>query len=450
MHTNSEKEHLFSNKQLAAIILPVMVQQLLTSLMGTADSIMVSSVSEVAFSAVSLVDYINVLIVQAFNALATGGVIICSNYIGQKRPEEATEAARQLSLVVLAISTGIAVICLIFRMPLLHLIFGSVSEEIMANAGLYFFITILSYPFIALGGSGGAIYQAQGNTKLPMQIVFISNLTNIAGNALLLYVFKWGVAGAAIATLFSRIVAAVWLYACLHRPNQELTVRDYLQIRPEKKKIRAILRMGIPNGIENSMFQFGKLAIQSTVSTLGTVAIAAQAMTAILENLNGMAGIGIGIGLMTVVGQCLGAGREDEARYYIKKMLKWGEVAILLSCLFVFAITKPVTILAGMSAEAGALTYSMIRFITVVKPIFWVFSFIIPYGLRAAGDVRFSMMVSSITMWAVRVALCMVLVRVFGVGLIAVWSAMACDWFVRGIIFSLRYRSGKWLKHRVV
>jgi Na+-driven multidrug efflux pump len=210
------------------------------------------------------------------------------------------------------------------------------------------------------------------------------------------------------------------------------------------------MAIGVPSGIENGMFQFGKLAIQSTVSTMGTVAIAAQAMTNIMENVNGVFGIGVGIGLMTVVGQCMGAGRTEEAKYYIVKLCKIAWVGILFSCLFVFAITKPVTKLAGMEKESADMCLRMVKAITIVKPISWVGSFIIAYGLRAAGDVKFSMTVSTITMWCCRVALCIFLVRVYNFGPMAVWIGMFADWTIRAVIFSTRFMSGKWLKHKVV
>lgn len=229
-----------------------------------------------------------------------------------------------------------------------------------------------------------------------------------------------------------------------------LVVSDYLKIRPNFRKIKMILSVGIPSGIENSMFQFGKLAIQSTVSTLGTAAIAAQAMTNILENLNGIAAIAIGTGLMTVVGQCLGAGRKDEAVYYIKKLSGLAEIAVIVSCLLVFALTKPVTILAGLEQESAEMCIFMMACITVVKPIVWTLSFIPAYGLRAAGDVRFTMIVSCITMWVFRVSLCIFLCRKMGFGPIAVWIGMFTDWTVRAIIYTVRFLRKKWLNFEII
>ena len=226
---------------------------------------------------------------------------------------------------------------------------------------------------------------------------------------------------------------------------------DGLQaLAPKARLIRQILRVGIPAGIENGMFQFGKLAIQSTVSTMGRIVISAQAMTNILEMVNGVAGMGIGIGLMTVVGQCIGAGRKEEAKYYIVKLTGYAWIAVILSCLFVLAIVKPVTMLAGLEPDSAALCIQMVIAITIVKPIFWTFSFIPAYGMRAAGDVKFSMIVSTCTMWFLRVALCIFLARVYHMGPMAVWIGMFSDWALRGLIFGLRFLSGKWLDKQVI
>ena len=450
MEKNNSEKHLFSNHDLWMLLVPLVVEQLLNSLMGTADSIMVSNVGSAAISAVSLVDSINILVIQAFYALAAGGTIVCSQYIGQMDKKNAEESARQLVFVVASISTAVMAICLLARGPLLRLIFGSVEADVMEAARIYFFYTALSFPFIALYDAGSSIYRAQGNTRLPMTIAVVSNGLNIAGNAVLIWGFHLGVAGAAIATLGSRVISAVVVLAFLRNPKQEIAVYGYGRIRPDGQRIRRILSLGIPNGIENAMFQFGKLAIQSTVSTLGTIAIAAQAMTNILENLNGIAAIGIGIGMMTVVGQCLGAGRQDEAIYYIKKLSVIAEVVIIGCCALVYILTRPVTMLGGMEPESAKMCFYMIGWITVVKPIVWMLAFVPAYGMRAAGDVRFSMILSCISMWLFRVSLCIYLCRVHGFGPIAVWIGMFTDWTVRGIVFTIRFKSRRWLAHEVV
>jgi putative MATE family efflux protein len=441
-------KHLFSNRKLFLLLIPIIAEQFLNSLMGMADSMMVSNVGAAALSGVSLVDSINNLVVQAFNAMATGGVIICSTYIGQKNFKRAQDAAKQVLLVSAFISVSVMILCLIFRNALLVRIFGSIDADVMRAASIYFLLTILSYPGIALAAAGSAIFRAQANTRLPMNVAIISNILNVAGNAVLIFVFNLGVYGAAIATLVSRLFSAAVLLTLLRKEDRPISIRSYHTIRPDLAKIKSILAMGIPNGIENSMFQFVKLAIQSSVSLLGTAAIAAQSMTNIFENVNGVAGIGVGIGLMTIVGQCLGAGRKDEAIYYTKKMILWGYIAILGSCLFAYAIARPVTALAGMQKESADLCLYMLGWITIAKPLLWAPSFVTPYAMRAAGDVKFSMIVATLTMWLCRVTLATFLIRVMGFGAMGVWIGMFADWFIRGIIFTIRFRSGKWI-HKV-
>ena len=443
-------QHLYTNTDLRKLLLPIIVEQLLSSLMGTADTMMVSNIGSAAISAVSLVDSINILVIQALAALAAGGAILCAQYLGSHNQKEANQAARQVLFVMVFLSTALSAFCLIFRDPLLGLIFGKVEADVMSNSKIYFFLTLLSFPFIGLYDAGASIMRSQNNSRNPMLISVISNFLNIGGNAILIFVFGMGVKGAALSTLVSRIFCAVVVILQLRNDEAPICITNYFSIRPDWTLIKKILFIGIPSGIENSMFQFGKLAIQSTVSTLGTVAIAAQAMTNILENLNGIAAIGIGIGLMTVVGQCLGAGRQDEAVYYVKKLSWLAEAVVITSCLLVFILTKPITILAGMEPASARLCLSMITFITIVKPISWVMSFIPGYGMRAAGDVKFSMITSCCTMWLCRVSLCIYLCRVWGFGPIAVWIGMFSDWTLRAIIFGIRFHSGKWLNHHVI
>ena len=396
------------------------------------------------------VDAINILVIQALSALAAGGAILCSQYLGSQNLKKAKCSAEQVLFVMLVLSCSLSLLCLIFRFPLLRLIFGTVDTDVMANSQIYFFFTLLSFPFIGLYDAGASILRAQNNTKGPMTISILSNFLNIGGNAILIFVFGMGVAGAAISTLVSRIFCAIVVIWQLRNPAEQIYVRNYFSIRPDWSLIKRVLFIGIPSGIENSMFQFGKLAIQSTVSTLGTVAIAAQAMTSILEALNGIAAMGVGIGLMTVVGQCIGAKRKDEAIYYIKRLSWLSEIVILISCAVVYLLAKPITILGGMEAESARLCLQMVAFITITKPISWVLSFIPAYGMRAAGDVKFSMITSCASMWLCRVSLCIFLCRFCGFGPIAVWIGMFADWSVRAVVFMLRFHSRKWLQHHVI
>ena len=441
---------LFPRRALWMLLIPLIIEQMLNSLMGMVDTLMVSRVGAEAISAVSLVDSINNLVLQVFAAMAAGAAIICSQYLGRKDEKGCNDAAKQIVLTVVVISSVIMIIGVGFRKPLLHLIFGSVEEAVMTNAQMYFLITALSYPFIALFQAGAAFYRACGNSKFTMKTALIANVANIVGNTLFIFVLQMGAAGAAVSTLISRALCAFVVFYALRKPGYAIQLKNYFSIRPDLNLIVKILAIGVPSGIENGMFQFGKLAIQSTVSSLGTAAIAAQAMTIIFENVNGMAAVGIGIGLMTVVGQSIGAGRQEEAKYYIVKLAGYAEIAMIISCILVYIAARPVTVLAGMSEESTALCMQMILAITIVKPLLWVPSFTPPNGLRAAGDVRFSMITATLTMWLCRVALSIFLMRVVKTGPIGVWYGMFADWGVRGVIFTIRFVRGKWLRFKVI
>ena len=448
LHTTTN--HIYTNTKLRKLLVPIIIEQLLASLMGTVDTMMVSNVGSAAISAVSLVDSINILVIQALSALAAGGAILCSQYLGSHNTKGARHAARQVFFVMAFLSVLLSAFCLITRKSLLRAIFGAVEADVMRNSQVYFFFTLLSFPFIGLYDAGASIMRAQNNSRNPMVISVISNFMNIGGNAILIFGFGMGVEGAAISTLVSRIFCAIVVIIQLRRENEPIFIKNYMSIRPEWGLIKKILLIGIPSGIENSMFQFGKLAIQSTVSTLGTTAIAAQAMTNMLEMLNGTAVIGVGIGLMTVVGQSLGAGRKDEAVYYMKKLMIFSEVFLIACCAVVYVLARPITMIGGMEAKSAEMCLDMMFWITIVKPIVWMFAFIPAYGMRAAGDVKFSMITSCITMWTFRFCLCVYLIRVCGMGPMAVWIGMFTDWTVRAIVFGLRFKSGKWMEHKVV
>ncbi|MDO4188166.1 MAG: MATE family efflux transporter [Lachnospiraceae bacterium] len=441
---------MFTNRQMWALLVPVMLEQFLNSFMGMADTMMVSRVGSAAISAVSLVDAINVLIIQIFAAMATGATIICAQYIGAGKVKDANKVASQVTLTVFVISIALTILGLVFCRPLLSFIFGKIESDVMEASVIYFIVSVISYPFIALFNAGSAFYRSGGESKFPMKVSVISNVLNIVGNAIFIFVFHMGVFGAALATLISRVFCVVVIFLFLRKPKQPIVQKNYLSIRPEWALIGMILAVGIPSGIENGMFQFGKLAIQSSVSTLGTTAIAANAMTIILENINGIAGMAMGIGLMTIVGQCIGAGEINQSKYYIVKVTAFAEIVVITSCLILIVATRPVTYIAGMEREVSDMVFDMMLYITLTKPFVWVLSFVPGYGMRAAGDIKFSMIASTITMWTVRVAICVFLIRVMHVGPIAVWIGMSCDWTIRAIIFTWRFFSNRWLNNRVI
>ncbi len=441
---------LYSNRDLRNLLIPLMLEQLLSGFMGVADTMMVTRVGDTAISAVSCVDSVNTLMLYLFSALATGGTIVCSQYLGRQDRRGANNAARQVYFVAFTLSIVLTVGCILLRGPILHLVFGTVEEEIMTSALRYFLLTALSYPFLALQQTGAAQFRASGNSRLPMEVTALANLVNIGGNAILIFGLGLGVTGAALATLGSRILSCVVLLVYQRRPDNAICVDHYLSIRPDGATIRTVLRIGIPTAVENGLFQFGRLVVQSTVSTLGTTAIAAQAMTYMLDMFQSYTGQAVGLGLLTVVGTCLGAGQVQQARIYTKKLMILSETLIVTSGVLILLIAKPIMWLSGLSAEASALSFRLVVYIVIVKSVLWVMSFTLPNSLRAAGDTTYTAAVSAVSMWVFRVGMSWVLCRVMGVGLVGVWIGWFTDWFVRACFYVPRYLSGKWQKKHVL
>ena len=448
MKYQNDIDKMNTNRNLFLMSLPIFVELLLQLLVGNVDQMMVSRVSQPSVAAIVNANQIMNLVIIVLSMASTAVTVILSQYLGAQDEKNASRTCMVSIVLIGGVSLAATILVFAGHTPLYRAI--HVPEEVFDEASLYLLIV---GAFILVQGfylTFSAMIRAFAMVKEVMIISVIMNAMNIVGNAILIFGFHMGVAGAALSTLISRIFCAIVVMYFLRSPKEEICVRDYTKIRPDRHKIKMILALGIPTGIENGMFQFGKLAIQSTVSTLGTAAIAAQAMTNILENLNGIAAIGIGIGLMNVVGECIGAGRKDEAIYYTKKMCLVSEVVIIISCLLVFVLTKPIIHLGGMSAESGRMCFFMVSWITIIKPIVWVPAFIPAYSMRAVGDVKFSMILSCTTMWLCRVTLCVVLCRVFGFGPIAVWIGMFSDWTLRGIFYTLRFHGRKWLDHKVI
>lgn len=333
---------MFSRRELAKLVLPLVVELIFTALMGTADTMMVARVGDAAVSGVSLVDAVNNLMLMVFTATATGGTIVCAQYLGAHDPAGANRAARQVLLCVAVISLLCCGLCVACRRPLLRAVFGNVEDSVM-DAGLtYFWVTALSYPFIGVYDASAALYRASGDAKKPMIVSAIGNLLNIVGNAVFLFVFHWGVFGAALSTTLSRVFQCAVILILHRRPGQVIVLDRYAQIRPDWRLIRAILRVGIPTGVENGMFQLGKLMVQSTVALLSTAEIAAQAVVNTMEYFTSMPSMAIGLGLVTVAGQCMGAGRPEEAKHYTLWFTVWSEILILLTGIVIFLVVGPV------------------------------------------------------------------------------------------------------------
>ena len=429
---------MFTRKDLAKLLLPLIVEQLLAVLVGMADVVMVAAVGETAVSGVSLVDSISILIIQMLAALATGGSVVCAQYIGKKQPENACEAAGQLILVTTMVSVVIAVIALIGNRHLLAMIFGKVENSVMENAQIYFWLSALSYPFLAVYNSCAALYRAMGNSKVSMYASLVMNAINIAGNAICVFGLHMGVEGVGITTLVSRAFAAILMLFLIQRPQNVIRIRNLQELRFNGRMIKDILKVGVPNGMENTMFQFGKLFLQSLVSSLGTVAIASYAVASNLVTFEYLVGNAIGLGIITIVGQCVGAGEWEQAKQYTKKLVLVNYAALVVICSLMILFRNQVVGIYNLSPEATRTSAEML-FAHSLAMVVWPLAFTIPYSLRASFDAPFTMYVSVASMWIFRIASAYFFVKVLNLGVMGVWYGMYIDWVFRGLLFINRF-----------
>ena len=437
---------LYSNKDLRKLIIPLILEQLLTLLVGMADTVMISTVGEAAMSGVSLVDTVNILIINVFVAFGTGGAVVAGHYLGQKNREQACRAAWQTNLFSVLTAIVVTVVFIGFHNGLMHLVFGSVEADVMQNAKDYLIITALSIAPLAMYNSCAAMMRAMNDSRTTMWISMLMNILNIIGNAILIYGAGMGAAGAAWSTAFSRTVAAVIICALMFRKEKEINFRGYVTPRFDLYLIKRILYIGVPNSLENSMFQLGKILTISMVATYGTSSIAANAVCNTLAGFNVLPGQAVNNALLAVVSVCVGASAYDQARYYTKKLMKMANLFLLGMTILVVAGSQVFVSFYHLSPEAAELAVRVFCYHGIMAVFFWIPSFSLPNTLRASGDVIWSMAIGIISMWVFRLLFSWILGTRFGLGLMGIWIAMTVDWIFRAICYSIRFHGHKWEK----
>ncbi len=437
---------LFSKVQLRKLIIPLIIEQILAVTVGMADTIMVSTVGEAAISGVSLVDMINGLLLAVFAALATGGAVVTAQYIGGRKIEKACESAKQLLIIAFVIAISIMVICLVVNRGILRLLFGSIDHDVMGNASTYFLISSLSFPFMALYSAGAALFRVMGNSKISMKVSILMNAINIVGNAICIYGLKMGVEGAAIPTLISRAVAAVVIIKLIFNKQNQVHVRD-LHMIPDWKMIKNILHIGVPSGIENGLFQMGRLLVVSIIAKFDNIQIAANAVANSIDGMGCIAGQAMSLAMITVIGQCVGAQDENQVRYYTKKLLR-------LTYLITFIINSCILLslpwilqIFNLKAETRELSFILIMIHNGFAILLWPSAFTLPNALRACNDVKFVMYTSIFSMCMFRIVFSYIFGLGLGMGAIGVWIAMLMDWVFRVGCFIWRFASGAWRKY---
>ena len=434
--------YMFSNADLRRLIFPLIVEQILAVSVGMVDTMMVSSVGEAATSGVSLVDMVNTLFINIFAAVATGGAVVSSQYLGQKRQDRACQSADQLLIITGILSLAIMAVCIVFRREFLSLLYRGVAEDVMRNARTYLVISAVSYPFLSVYNSCAALFRSMGNSKISMQASIIMNMINVIGDSIFIFIFRWGVAGAALASLISRMAACFILLLRLRNRNLDIHIGTSLKMN--RRMVRQILHIGIPNGIENSIFQLGRVLVVGIIAMFGTTQIAANAIANNLDGMGVLPGQAMRLEIITVVGRCVGAGDFKQADYYARKMMKATYLISGLCCIAVI-LTMPFTLkLYGLSQEARRLGGILVLIHNVCAILIWPASFCLANVLRAANDVKFPMCVSIGSMVVFRIGFSFLLAAGLGMGAVGVWWAMIADWVVRSSFFAWRFFGGKW------
>ncbi len=441
---------MFSNQNLKEMIVPLFFEQLLVMLVGMADTLVVSYAGEAAVSGVSLVNQFNTIFIYLFTALASGGAVVISQYIGRKEKAAAGASASQLLLFSTIFSVIVAGAVLVGNEGILRLMFGRVEDSVMEACVTYLRISAYSYPALAIYNSGAAVYRSLGKTDVTMYLSVASNIINVIGNVIGVFLLHAGVAGVAYPSLIARTFSAVvitWL--CFRRKNEVFYQREWI-FKWSGNSMKQILRIAVPNGLENGVFQLVKVALSSIVALFGTYQIAANGVAQSIWSLAALMGVAMGPVFITVIGQCMGNRDTEGADYYFRKLTK---ITLLLSTawnLLVFLLTPLFLKLYALEPGTKQLVVWLVLIHNVFNAAAYPFSGALSNGLRAAGDVKFTMYVSVASTIAVRLLLSYLLGIVFDMGVIGIAIAMVCDWVIRAVVFILRQKSGKWKGFQVI
>ena len=437
---------IFSNKDLKKLIIPLVMEQALAITVGMADTMMISSVGEAAVSGVSLVDMFNNLIISELAALATGGAVVTSQFIGASKREDACRSAKQLLWIDALITIVISLLVIAGHRIILNLFFGKIEEDVMHNAIIYLMISALSFPFLAIYNACAALFRSMGNSGITLKVSILMNIINVGGNAICLFGLKMGVAGVAVPSLLSRAVAGLCLYILLKNPDNLIYLgREHFRF--EWKVIKKILYIGIPSGIENGIFQLGRVIVVSIIAGFGTSQIAANGVANSLDSLGCIVGQAMNLAMITVIGQCVGVGDLAQVKYYTKKLLLITYIATMIINSLILSFLHPILALYGLGDEARSLAYILVMIHDGLAMLLWPASFVLPNMLRACNDVKYTMIIAIFSMFTFRIGLSFVFGVHMGMGAVGVWTAMVVDWFFRVCCFVGGYFRGTWRKY---
>lgn len=441
---------MFSNQDLKKLIIPLFLEQLLMAFVGIADVFVIGFVGEAAVSGVSLVNSFNTIFLNLFTALAAGGAVVISQYIGRKDWEHAGACASQLLTASILLSIGITIFVLLTNASLMRLIFGKVEADVMKACVTYLRISAYSYPALAIYNAGAALYRSFGKTSTTMYISIIANVVNVVGNCIGVFILHAGIIGVAIPSLISRIFSAIVItILCFDRKNPVSYVRSWI-VKIDTSLQKKILGIAVPNGIESGIFQFVKVALSSVVALFGTYQIAANGVAQSIWSMAALVCVTMGPVFITVIGQCMGAGNIEQAEYYFKKLLKITIIFAIIWNVMIFAVTPVMMSFYALELQTKYLTILLVLIHNIFNAIAFPFADPLGKGLRATGDVKFTTAVSLFTTIVVRLVFSIIFGIWMHMGVIGIALAMSLDWSSRGVIFWWRFRQGKWKNLKVI
>lgn len=441
---------MFTNKQLKDMIVPLIAEQFLVMLVGLADTFVVSYAGEAAVSGVSLVNSFNTIFLFLFTALASGGAVVVSQYIGRKNTDKASEAVSQLLMVSVLFSAAVSVLILIFNQGIIRAIFGQVEPEVEEACVTYLRISAYSYPALAVYNAGAALYRSVGKTSTTMKISIIANVINVAGNLIGVFVLHAGVAGVAYPSLISRVFSAVVITLLCFRDQEGVRYRWRQILSWKSELLKTIMGIAVPNGLESGIFQLVKVGLSSIVALFGTSQIAANGIAQSIWSVASLVSVAMDAVFITVIGQCMGAGDTLQAEGYFKKLMKL-TVGISLAWNGLIALLTPwIAGAYAVSEETRQYVLYLVLIHNLGNSILFPFADPLGKGLRAAGDVKYTVVVSLFTTIGVRLLLSLLFGIVLQMGVIGIAVAMFMDWLVRAILFWIRFRKGKWKTFQVV
>lgn len=441
---------MFTNKEIKNLLIPLVIEQILVMFVGIADTMMVSHAGEAAISGVALVDMVDYFIITVLSSVATGGAVIVSQYLGSRQRSQTNQSAGQLMIVSGILSTVVMVLCLMFHQGILKLLFGKIETDVMEACIIYFIITAFSFPFLGIYNASAALFRSIKKTNVTMYVSAFMNVINIVGNVIGIFVLQAGIAGVAVPTLISRAFAAVLLTILLCRGKYEVHLNFGVVFPPKKEYVQRILRIAVPNGLENGFFALGTVLVTGIVALSGTAQIAANGVANSIDQIAVMIVNAVNLAMITVVGQCMGAGEIEQSKNYTKKLMKVSYIGTAVLGSFICFALPVILSFYELSDDAYRYTCILIVMHNILAVLLHPTSFNLANSLRAAGDVQFTMAVGISSMLLFRLGSGVLFGIILNLEVIGVWIAMGTDWMARSVLFTLRYKSGKWKTIKII